>query len=50
MGNKDIKKASDVIKQISKNGIKKPINIILKRGSKLIRLKVKPTDISNLQN
>ena len=50
VGNKDIKKASDVIKQISKNGIKKPINIILKRGSKLIRLKVKPTDISNLQN
>ncbi len=50
VGNKDIKKASEVIKQITKNGIKKPINITLKRGSKLIRLKVKPTDISNLQN
>ena len=50
VGNKDIKKASDVIKQITKNGIKKTINITLKRGSKLIRLKVKPTDISNLQN
>ena len=50
VGNKDIEKASDVINQISKNGIKKQIDIILKRGNKLIRLKVKPTDISNLQN
>ena len=50
VGNKEINKASDVINQISKNGIKKPIDMILKRGSKLIRLKVKPTDISNIQN
>ncbi len=50
VGNKDIEKASEVINQINKNGINKPINIILKRGNKLIRLKVKPTDISNLQN
>ena len=49
VGNKDIKTASDVISQISKNGINKEINIILKRGGKLIRLKVKPTDISNLK-
>ena len=50
VGNKDIKKASDVISQISKNGINKPIKILLKRGSKLINLNVIPTDITNLQN
>ena len=50
VGNKNIKKASDVISQISKNGINKQINILLKRRTKLIRLKVIPTDISNLQN
>ena len=50
VGNKDIKTASDVISQITKNGIYKEINILLKRRNKLIRLKVKPTDINNLQN
>ena len=48
--NKDIKKTADVISQISNNGINKQINIILKRGNKFISLKVKPTDITNLQN
>ncbi len=50
VGNKDIKKASDVISEISKNGINKQINILLKRRNKFIRLKVIPTDITNLQN
>ncbi len=50
VGNKDIQTASDVIDQISKNGINKKINILLKRRNKLIQLKVIPTDISNLQN
>ena len=50
VGNKDIKKASDVISQISKNGINKPIKILLKRGSKFINLNVIPTDITNIQN
>jgi len=47
--NQDIKTASDVINQISKNGINKQINIQLKRKNKFIWLKVTPTDISNLQ-
>ena len=50
IGNKDIETASDVIDQISKNGIKKQVNIILKRRNKLIKLEVIPTDITNLQN
>ena len=50
VGNKEIKKASDVIKQVSENGINKKINVLLKRKNKLIKLKVKPTDITNLQN
>ena len=50
VGNKDIEKASDVISQITKNGINKQINILLKRRNKFIRLKVIPTDITNLQN
>jgi len=50
VGNKDIETASDVISQISKNGINKKISILLKRRNKLISLKVKPTDITNLQN
>jgi len=50
VGNKDIAKASDVISQISKNGINKQINILLKRGNKFISLNVIPTDITNLQN
>ena len=50
VGNKNIVKASDVINQINKNGINKQINILLKRKNKFINLKVKPTDITNLQN
>jgi len=50
VGNKDIESASDVIYQISKNGINKQVKILLKRGNKFIQLKVKPTDITNLQN
>nr|WP_075486904.1 trypsin-like peptidase domain-containing protein [Prochlorococcus marinus] len=50
VGKKNIQKASDVISQISKNGINKQINILLKRKNKFIRLKVIPTDITNLQN
>jgi S1-C subfamily serine protease len=50
VGGKDIKTASDVISEISKNGINKQINISLKRRNQLIRLKVTPTDITNLQN
>ena len=49
VGNKDINKASDVISQISKNGINKQINILLKRKNKFIKIKVIPTDITNLQ-
>ncbi len=50
VGNKDIKIASDVISQISQNGIDKQINILLKRKNRFIKLKVRPTDITNLQN
>ena len=50
IGNKDIESASDVIDQISKNGINKQINILLKRRDKFIKLKVIPTDITNLEN
>jgi len=50
IGNKDIETASDVIEEISKNGIKKQVNILLKRKNKFIKLKVIPTDITNLQN
>ena len=50
VGNKDIKTASDVISQVSENGINKKINVLLKRKNKLIKLKVKPTDITNLKN
>ena len=49
VGNKDIETASDVISQISNNGIKKQINILLKRRNNFITIKVIPTDISNLQ-
>ena len=49
VGNKDIKTASDVIGEISKNGIKKQIDILLKRRNKFIKLKVIPTDITNIQ-
>ena len=50
VGNKNIEKASDVVREISDNGINKQINILLKRRDKFITLKVKPTDITNLQN
>ena len=50
VGKKDIEKASDVISQISKNGINKQINILLKRSNKFLKLKVIPTDITNLEN
>jgi len=50
VGNQTIATATDVISAISKNGINKTLEISLKRGNKLIKLKVKPTDISNLSN
>ena len=50
VGNKDIKTSSDVISKISNNGIDKQINILIKRSNKFIKLKVTPTDITNLQN
>ena len=50
VGNKDIQTASDVIDQINKNGINKQVTILLKRRNKFIKLKVIPTDITNLQN
>ena len=50
IGNKDIETPSDVIKQISENGTKKPVNILLKSRNSIIKLKVMPTDITNLQN
>ena len=50
VGSKEIATASDVISQVSKNGINRKINIILKRKNKMISLKVKPTDITNLKN
>ena len=50
VGNQDIETASDVIDQISKNGINKQVNILLKRRNKFIQLKVMPTDITNLKN
>ncbi len=49
VGNKDIETASDVINQISKNGINKQVNILVKRRNKFIKLKVMPTDITNLE-
>ena len=48
VGKDYINKSSDVINAINKNGIQKAISLSLKRGNKLIRLKVKPTDITNL--
>ena len=50
LGNKNNETPSEVIDQISKNGINKKINIIVKRRNKLIKLKVIPTDITKLQN
>ena len=50
VGGEDINNSSDVINEISKNGINKYVNIILKRKNKIIKLKVKPTDIKNLSS
>ncbi len=48
VGKKSINNSSDVINAINNNGINKFINITLKRKNKIIKLKVKPTDITNL--
>ena len=50
VGNKDIEIASDVVSEITKNGINKEIKILIKRRNRFITLQVIPTDISNLQN
>ena len=50
VGKEDIISSSDVINAISKNGIKKKVNIYLKRGNKIIILKVQPIDITNLKS
>ena len=50
VGNEDIKKVSDVVRKINKNGINKPVEIILKRKNKFIKLNVLPTDITNIKN
>ena len=50
VGNKEIATASDVISEISKNGINKQINLVLRRRNKFIKLRVTPTDITNLNN
>ena len=48
VGKTNINNSSDVINTISKNGIDKFIKITLKRKNKIIKLQVKPTDITNL--
>ena len=48
VGNKDINNSFDVINEISNNGINKFINITLRRKNRIIKIKVKPTDISKL--
>ena len=48
VGKTNINNSSDVINEISKNGIDKFINMTLKRKNKIIKLKVKPIDITNL--
>ncbi len=48
VGKTNINNSSDVINEISNNGINKFINITLKRKNKIIQLKVKPTDITKL--
>ena len=48
VGKKNINNSSEVVNEISKNGINKSINITLKRKNKIITLKVTPTDIKNL--
>ena len=48
VGETNINNSSDVINEKSNNGINKFINITLKRKNKIIKLKVKPIDITNL--
>ena len=48
VGKTNTNNSSDVINEISNNGINKFINITLKRKNKIIKLKVKPIDITNL--
>ena len=48
VGKTNINNSSDVINEISNNGINKFINITLKRKNKIIKLKVKPIDITDL--
>ena len=50
VGKTNINNSSDVINEISNNGINKFINITLKRKNKIIKLKVKPIDITKLTN
>ena len=44
----DIKRSSDVINAINKNGINKFAKITIKRNSKIIKLNIKPVDIREL--
>ena len=46
----DIKKSSDVINAINKNGVNKFAKIIIKRNNKIIKLNIKPVDIRDLRN
>ncbi len=48
VGKTNINNSSDIINEISNNGINKFINITLKRKNKIIKLKVKPIDITDL--
>ena len=45
---KSINSSTDVVNEINNNGIKKYLNILLRRNNKLITIKVKPIDIRNL--
>ena len=44
----DIKKSSDVINAINKNGINKSAKFTIKRNTKIIKLNIKPVDIREL--
>ena len=50
VGGQTINNSSDVINQISNNGIDKFINITLESKSEIIQLDVKPTDMTNLRS
>ncbi len=45
---KNIYKSSDVVDAITKNGVNKFANILIKRNNKLININVKPVDIRDL--